>query len=42
MVFENRMLRRILKPKSSEATGEWKTYIMRSLIVCTPHLISFG
>jgi hypothetical protein len=39
MVFENRVLRRIFKPKSSEETGEWKNYIMRSLIVCTPHLI---
>jgi len=24
MVFENRVLRRMHKPKSSEATGEWK------------------
>jgi len=39
MVFENRVLRRIFKPKSSEKTEEWKNYIMRSLIVCTPHLI---
>jgi hypothetical protein len=40
MVFESRVLRRILKPKSSEATGSGENYIMRSLIVCT-HLI-FG
>jgi len=40
MVFENRMLRRILKPKSSEATGNGENYIMRNLI-CAPHLILF-
>jgi hypothetical protein len=41
-VYENRVLRRIFGPKRDEVTGEWKNYIMRSLMVCTPHLILFG
>jgi hypothetical protein len=41
-VFENWILRRIFGPKRDEVTGEWrKLYIMRSLIICTPHQISF-
>jgi hypothetical protein len=36
-VFENRMLRRIFGPKRDEVTGEWMKYIMRSLMICTPH-----
>ena len=35
-VFENRMLRRVFGPKRNEVTGEWKNYIMRSLVICTP------
>jgi len=41
-VFENRVLRRIFGPKRDEVTGEWRKYIMRSLIICTAHPILCG
>jgi len=42
-VFENRVLRKIFGPKRGEVTGEWKkNYIMKSLMICTPHPILFG
>jgi hypothetical protein len=42
-VFENRVLRRIFGPKRDEVTREWKkNYIMRSLMICTPHPVLFG
>ena len=34
-VFENRVLMRIFGSKRDEVTGEWKKYIMRSLMICT-------
>ena len=37
-VFENRVLRRIFGPKRE--SGE--NYIMRSLMICTPHPILCG
>jgi len=40
-VFESRVLRRIFRPKRDEVTGEWRNYIMRSLLICTPHQILF-
>jgi len=40
-LFENMMLRRILGPRMDEVTGEWRNYIMRSLMICTPHQILF-
>jgi hypothetical protein len=40
-VFENRVLRRILGPKRDEVTGGGENYIMRSLMICTPHPILF-
>ena len=40
-VFENRALR-IFGPERDEVTGEWKNYIMRSLMICTPHPMLFG
>jgi len=40
--FENRVLRRIFGPKRDKVTGEWKNYINRSLMICTPHPILFG
>jgi len=40
-MFENRMLRRTFGPKVDEVTGDWKNYIMRSLMVCTPHPVLF-
>jgi hypothetical protein len=41
-VFENRVLRRIFGPQRDEVTGSGENYIMRSLIICTPHSILFG
>jgi hypothetical protein len=41
-VFENWVLRRIFRPKRDEGTGEWKKYIMRSLMISTPQPILFG
>jgi len=41
-VFENRVLRRIFEPKRDEVTGEWKNFIMSSLMICTPHPLHFG
>jgi len=41
-VFENRVLRRIFGPKRDKVKGEWKNYIMRSLMTCTPHPLLFG
>ena len=41
-VFENRVLRRIIGPKRDKVTGEWRNYIMRSLVICTRHPILFG
>ena len=41
-VLENRVLRRIFEPKRDEVTGSGENYIMRSLMICTPHPILFG
>ena len=41
-VFENRVLRRIFGPKRDKITGKWENYIMRSLMICTPHPLLFG
>jgi hypothetical protein len=41
-MFENRVLRRIFWPKRDEVRGEWKNYVMRSFMICTPHQIFFG
>jgi len=40
-VFENRVLRKIFGPERDEVAGEWKNYIMGSLMMCTPRQI-FG
>jgi len=40
-VFENRVLRRIFPSKRDEVTGEWKNYIMRIFMICTPLHILF-
>jgi hypothetical protein len=40
-VFENRVLRRIFGPKGDEVTGNGETYLMTSLMICTPHPILF-
>jgi len=39
-VFENRMLRRIFEPKRRH-NGSEENYIMRRLIICTPHQTLF-
>jgi len=41
-VFENSMLRGIFGPKRDEVTGSGDNYIMRSLMICTPHQILVG
>jgi hypothetical protein len=41
-VLESRVLRRIFGPKRDEVQGSGENYIMRSLVVCTPHPILFG
>jgi len=38
-VFENRVLRRIFGRKRGEVRGERGKYVMRSLMICTPHPI---
>jgi hypothetical protein len=38
-VFENRVLKRIFGPKRERVTGEWKKYIIRSLIICTHQIL---
>jgi hypothetical protein len=40
-VFENRVLRRIFGPKRDEVTGNGEKYIMRSLMISTPHLVLY-
>jgi len=40
-VFQNRVLRRIFGPKTDEVTQEYRNYIMRSLMIFSPHQISF-
>ena len=41
-VFENRVLRRTFGPKKDGATESGENYIMRSLMICTPHPILCG
>jgi hypothetical protein len=41
-VLENRVLRRIFGIKRDEVTGSGERYIMRSLIIYTPHPLLFG
>ena len=41
-VSENRALRRIFGQKRCEKMGEGENYIMRSLMICTPHSIFCG
>jgi hypothetical protein len=40
-LFENRVLMRIFGPKRDEVSGEWRSYIMKSLMICTPHQMLF-
>jgi hypothetical protein len=42
-VVENRVLRRIFEHKRDEGIGDWEeNYMLRSLMICTPHQILFG
>jgi hypothetical protein len=41
-VFENRVLRKIFRPKRDEVTGEWRSCTVRNFIVCTHPQISLG
>jgi len=41
-VFENRVLRRVFWPKRDEVTGEWRNFLMRNIMICTPHPLYFG
>jgi len=40
-VFENRVLRRIFGPKRAEVTLQWKSYRMKSLMICncSPNIV---
>jgi hypothetical protein len=40
-VFENRVLRKIFVPKGTREQRNGENYIMRNLIICTPHTILF-
>jgi len=40
-VFDNRVFRRILGPKSYEVIGNGENYMARSLMICTAHPILF-
>ena len=41
-VFENRVLRRKFGPKRDGLQESGENYIMRSLMICTPHPILCG
>ena len=41
-VFENRLLRIVFVSKRDEVTGNGENYIMKSLVICTPHRILCG
>jgi len=41
-LFQNRVLRRIFRPKRDEVTGSGGNYIMWSLMICTPHPVLLG
>ena len=38
-VFENRVLRRIFGPERDEVRGSGENYIMKTLMMCSPHRI---
>jgi hypothetical protein len=41
-VFENKVLRRIFRPKRDEVTGEWRRLHNKELYAPIAHQISFG
>jgi len=36
-LFEKRMLRRIFRPNRNEVKESGENYVMKSLMICTPH-----
>jgi hypothetical protein len=41
-LFENWVLRGVFGPNKDEVAGEWRKFIMRSFMICTPHPIFCG
>ena len=41
-VFENKLLRRMFGPNRDMVLGSGENYIMKSLMICTPHSLLFG
>jgi hypothetical protein len=41
-MFENRVVWRIFGPKRDEVQGSGGNFVMRSLMICTPHPILCG
>ena len=41
-VFENRVLRRIFRPKRDEVTRKWRKLYNEELMICNPHPMLFG
>ena len=41
-VVQDRVLRRIFRPKRGAVTGEWRNYIIRNSVIYTPHQMLFG
>jgi hypothetical protein len=39
-MFENRVPRKIFGPKRDQIIGDWKNYIIKIFINCTPHQIA--
>jgi predicted ABC-class ATPase len=39
-VFENKVLRRIFRPRRDEVTGDWRRLHNEELMICTPNPIS--
>jgi hypothetical protein len=42
VVFENRVFRRIFGSRRDNVSGNGVNYIMRSLMICTPHPVLFA
>jgi len=42
ILFENRVLRRIFRPKRDKIIGAWRKLCNENLVICTPHLILCG
>jgi hypothetical protein len=41
-MFENRVVRKLFKPKWDDSTGEWRRLRSEELVIFTPHQILFG